>query len=165
MQRVRVATLPTTVRAVVFDFDGVMTDNRVVVRQDGEESVVCNRGDGWGVSRLLEEGLSVLVLSSETNRVVAARCRKLGIECVQGFRQKLSPLQEWLQKYKLDAESVVYVGNDENDKPCLEYVGCGIVVRDAHPSVIPSADIVLDQCGGHGAVREVCDLILQRLGR
>ena len=160
----RRSLLPERVAAVVFDFDGVFTDNRVFVFQDGREAVACDRGDGWGLSRLREAGVRVLVLSTETNPVVEARCRKLAIPCLTGHREKLAPLRKWLSEEGLNGEDVVYVGNDENDRPCLEHVGCGVVVGDAHPSVRASAKIVLENRGGSGAVREICDLILGRLG-
>ncbi|MCA9248778.1 MAG: acylneuraminate cytidylyltransferase [Planctomycetales bacterium] len=165
LQKARIEKLPAPVSAVVFDFDGVMTDNRVLVQQDGSEAVYCNRGDGWGISRLREEGIPMLVLSTEENPVVAARCQKLDIRCLQGFREKLVPLREWLHEHAIDPRHVIYLGNDENDVACLEFVGCGAVVSDAHEIAVPAADIVLESRGGKGAVREVCHLVLQRLKR
>lgn len=151
--------LPDTITALVLDFDGVFTDNRVIVFQDGREAVICNRGDGLGLSRLKKAGLSILVLSSEQNPVVQSRCNKLKISCVQGIDDKLAALRDWLNERKIDSTGVVYIGNDINDLACLNFVGCGIAVSDAHPSVITAANIVLSAPGGWGAIRELTDLM------
>ncbi len=155
--------LPEIVGAVVFDFDGVFTDNRVYVNETGEEAVACNRSDGWGTAELRKSGVEVLVLSTEENPVVSARCSKLSIPCLQGQREKVVALRRWLSEKSVDADNTVYVGNDVNDLDCLQLVGCGIVVADAHPRVFPAAQIVLQNVGGDGAVREVVDMILQHI--
>jgi N-acylneuraminate cytidylyltransferase len=151
--------LPNPVSALVLDFDGVMTDNRVLVFQDGSEGVLCDRSDGWGIGQLKGTGLPILILSTETNQVVKARADKLGIPCLHGIADKKTALEDWLNKSGLNAAQVVYVGNDENDLTCMSFVGCAVAVADARPSVIEFADFVLDSPGGHGAVREICDLI------
>lgn len=150
------------VRLLVLDFDGVMTDNRVLVDQNGTEAVWCHRGDGWGIARLKEAGVEVLVLSTETNPVVAARCRKLGIECIQGCDDKLSTLKAMVQQRSLGSEQVAYVGNDVNDLHCMRWVGVPIAVADAIPEVRAVSRLVTIRTGGQGAVREVCDLILSQ---
>jgi YrbI family 3-deoxy-D-manno-octulosonate 8-phosphate phosphatase len=155
--------LPNLVEAVVFDFDGVFTDNRVIVNEDGRESVICNRSDGLGLSRLKQTGLPLLVLSAEANPVVMARCRKLNIECFYGVEDKLTLLEEWLEEQNVKPEHAIYVGNDVNDAECLQRVGCGVAVADAHPAAKISADLVLSSCGGFGAVRELADLIETRI--
>ncbi len=162
-RRGRVKALPHTIQAVVFDFDGVFTDNRVMVFEDGREGVQCNRADGLGLDYLRSTGIPLVVLSTERNPVVAARCRKLQLECRQGLADKLAALKQFSEQRQLALSSVVYVGNDLNDAQCLAAVGCGIVVADAHPSVKDTASIVLTHCGGEGAVREVCDLIREKL--
>lgn len=163
-QRARVAALPATIGAVVFDFDGVFTDNRVLVSQDGAETVICNRSDGLGLDYLRATGIPLVVLSTETNPVVAARCRKVQLECCQGLADKAEELRAFAAKRGLSLSDVIYVGNDLNDRDCLTSVGCGIVVADAYPDVRALAHIVLEHQGGCGAVREVCDLILEKLG-
>ena len=159
----RLALLPARPAALVLDFDGVLTDNTVVTDQDGRESVRCSRGDGMGIERLATRGVPVLVLSKERNPVVTARCAKLGVPCVQGLEDKASALAAWLAERALDPAHVVYLGNDANDAACLQAVGCGVVVADAHHSVLPLARFVLDAPGGRGAVRELTDLIEARL--
>jgi N-acylneuraminate cytidylyltransferase len=153
----------SNVRLLVLDFDGVMTDDRVLVHQDGKEAVVCHRGDGFGIERVRRIGVDVLVLSKETNPVVAARCQKLGIECHQGFDDKLPKLQSLAAERGLGPEHVVYVGNDVNDLECVQWVGVGVAVADARPELRRFAQWVTTAIGGQGAVREVCDRLL--LGR
>jgi len=151
----------SAVKLLVLDFDGVMTDNRVLVHQDGTESVWCHRGDGWGIARVREVGVEIVVLSTETSPVVAARCRKLGIDFVQGSNDKLVALRELAGSRSLGPEKVAYVGNDVNDLECLRWVGHPIAVADSAPEVLATARLVTDHRGGYGAVRDVADWILQ----
>jgi N-acylneuraminate cytidylyltransferase len=154
---------PSKVELLLLDFDGVLTDNRVWVDSEGRELVAANRGDGWGVARLKDAGVQIVVLSTETNPVVAARCQKLGIEAIQGLKDKAKAVQSVFDQQKVPAERTVYVGNDANDLPAFPLVSYAIVVADAHPSVKKEADFVLNQKGGYGAVREVCDRILKQM--
>jgi len=154
--------LPDPVEAVIFDFDGVWTDNRVLVREDGIEAVMCDRGDGMGLGMLKKAGIPALVMSKERNPVVAARCAKLGVQCLQAIDDKRSALTHWLKERGHSADRCVYVGNDVNDAEPLKMVGCGVVVADGHADVLPLASIVLTRRGGDGAVRELCDMILQK---
>ena len=154
--------LPAKVAALVMDFDGVLTDNRVLVDQEGRESVSCSRADGMGLELLRKAGLPLLVLSKEQNPVVAARCKKLRVRCEQGVEAKLSALLAYCTELGVAIEDVVYVGNDINDLECLRAVGCGVAVADSHPEALRAAKLVLATAGGAGAVRELCDLILER---
>ena len=146
------------VRLVVFDFDGVFTDNMVYVAEDGQESVRCTRMDGLGLSRLRELGFELLILSTERNPVVTARAEKLKTPCLQGVTDKRTVLREVCASKGLTLGQVAFVGNDINDLPCLEVVGLPIVVCDAHPDVTSVARYRTRTPGGHGAVREICDL-------
>jgi N-acylneuraminate cytidylyltransferase len=152
--------LPDEIELIVLDFDGVLTDNRVWVDQNGLERVAAHRGDGMGISRLKKAGFEVIVLSTETNPVVAARCEKLKIEVYQGIDDKGTALKDLLKKKKVNPEHVIYVGNDVNDLPCFPLVGCAAAVADAHADILPHADLILSTKGGFGAVRELSDLIL-----
>jgi YrbI family 3-deoxy-D-manno-octulosonate 8-phosphate phosphatase len=147
------------VRLVVFDFDGVFTDNAVWVGQDGTEMVRCWRSDGLGLSRLLQTGVQAMVLSTEENPVVAARCRKLKLRCEQGLADKEKRLMEIVREQKRPLVEVAYVGNDINDAGCLHRVGLPIVVADAHPAVARLGRLRTSRPGGYGAVREICDAI------
>jgi YrbI family 3-deoxy-D-manno-octulosonate 8-phosphate phosphatase len=150
-------------RLLVLDFDGVLTDDRVLVDQDGREAVWCSRSDGWGIARLRDAGVEVLVLSTEANSVVAARCRKLGIKCIQACHDKLSALRQIARDRSLPPQSIAYVGNDVNDLECLHWVGVPIAVGDAVSEVRAAARLVTTQPGGKGAVREVADALLRAL--
>lgn len=156
------SVLPTTIQAVIFDFDGVFTDNSVLIDEDGKESVICNRSDGLGISKLKKSGLHLLVLSSEKNSVVSKRCEKLGISCIHGVDNKKTVLLDWLRQHEIDPDDVIFVGNDTNDIESLTFVGYGVVVADAHDDVKKIAKIILQKNGGKGAVRELCDMILSR---
>ena len=151
---------PWPLDAIVFDFDGVHTDDYVYVDQDGVESVRVKRGDGMGIGLLKDAGLTLLILSTEKNPVVSARAKKLGVPALTGQSDKAKALAQWLAKNELDASRVAYVGNDINDRGCLEMVGWPIVVQDAHPDVKLLARLTLESPGGEGAVRELADLVL-----
>jgi YrbI family 3-deoxy-D-manno-octulosonate 8-phosphate phosphatase len=148
--------------AVVVDFDGTLTDDRVLVDQDGRESVLVHRGDGLGIAVLRRAGIDVMILSTEQNPVVTARARKLGIPAWQGVAEKGPALAQWCAEHGVDLARTVYVGNDVNDLPCFDIVGWPIAVSDAHHSVRARARIVTSTLGGHGAIREVASRLLGR---
>ena len=113
-----------------------------------------------GITGLKKAGLDIIVLSTETNPVVAARCQKLGIECVQGCEDKLPALQAIVQRRSLRPHQVAYVGNDVNDLACMRWVGVSIAVADALPEVRAASRSVTTCRGGHGAVREVTEWLM-----
>lgn len=143
---------------VAFDFDGVFTDNMVYVFEDGREAVRCSRSDGLGLSKLKSLGVVPVVISTETNPVVGMRSRKLDILCVQGCSDKRAALDSLARDNGLSLDQIAFVGNDINDIPSLSAVGLPIVVKDAHPDVMPYARYQTEERGGYGAVRELCDL-------
>jgi YrbI family 3-deoxy-D-manno-octulosonate 8-phosphate phosphatase len=151
---------PDSLELIVFDFDGVMTDNTVTVSEDGSESVICSRADGLGIDLLRATGVPIIVLSTEANAVVAARAKKLGLRCHQGIGDKGAFLADYIASHRYSAERVVYVGNDVNDAGCLAQVGIPVVVGDSHPDAARLARIHLVNHGGRGAVRELADLVL-----
>ena len=155
--------MPEAIRLLVLDFDGVLTDNRVWVDQDGREMVAANRSDSLGINRLRQAGVETVVISLETNPVVAARCRKMNIPWIQGEKDKAAALRKLLQERNINADEVVYLGNDMNDLPCFPLVGWAVAVADAMPEVARQADFVLTRSGGQAAVRELCDLIMEQL--
>ncbi len=151
----------SSIRLLVLDFDGVLTDNRVIVHQDSSEAVLCDRGDGLGLERLrTETEVVAMVLSKEINPVVAARCRKLRLPCVQGQDDKLPKLRELAAKRSVEPSQIAYMGNDVNDLAVMAWCGVAIAVADAYPEALAAADWVTERPGGRGAVREVCDLLL-----
>ena len=156
--------LPRFVSAIVLDFDGVMTDNRAWIDEQGHEQVAVNRSDGLGLATLQRESnIKILVMSTETSATVSARCLKLGIPFLQGISDKAIALKNWMQERAVDPAQVIYVGNDINDLPCFPIVGCAIAPADAHREVLSRADIILIKQGGQGAVREICDLLASQI--
>ena len=155
--------LLASVRIVVFDFDGVFTTNQVLVMQDGSEGVLCNRSDGLGIGMLRDAGMPIVVLSAEENPVVSARCRKLKIECVQGVKDKGPALLALLKARNIDPAHAMFVGTDVNDVPCMKMVGVPVAVADAWPGVAEHCKLVTTRNGGFGAVREVCEWVLEAM--
>jgi N-acylneuraminate cytidylyltransferase len=155
--------MPHKIQLIICDFDGVITDNRVWVDQDGRETVAAYRSDSVRVKDLRAIGIEVMILSSEPNHVVEARARKMGVEAIHGvaLHDKGRVMREVLEQKNIKAENVIFVGNDINDLPCFEVAGWSVAVADAFPEVIQAADFVLTKAGGHGALRELSDLILK----
>ncbi|NLT53085.1 MAG: acylneuraminate cytidylyltransferase [Actinomycetales bacterium] len=151
---------PIDVDAVVSDFDGVHTDDRVTVDQDGREAVTVSRSDGMGVARLRRAGVPLLILSTETNPVVAARAAKLGVPCVHGVEDKVTAMEKWVADVGVPLDRVAYLGNDVNDLACMARVGWPVAVPGAHPRVLALAKTVLHRPGGDGAVRELSERVL-----
>ncbi|HKJ39254.1 MAG TPA: acylneuraminate cytidylyltransferase [Anaerolineales bacterium] len=158
-------TMPKKIELVMLDFDGVVTDNRVWTDQDGKETVAAYRSDSILINDLREKGIETMILSSEVNPVVAARAKKMGVEAIHGMglQDKGRVMREVLEQKNIKAENVIFVGNDLNDLSCFEVAGWSVAVADAYPEVIQAADFVLSKRGGHGAVRELCELILKNL--
>lgn len=161
MLKKNIMRLAKNIRFVVFDFDGVFTDNRVFINEKGEESVSCDRSDGLGLARLKKIGLELLVLSMETNPVVRHRADKLKIRCIYGCKDKLRILSREAKKKDVNFKQIAYIGNDINDAECLKAVGFPVVVADAHKDVAECAIYKTRLTGGRGAVREFCDLIFK----
>lgn len=144
---------------VVFDFDGVFTDNTVYVDQNGVESVRCWRGDGLGLDLLRQRNIELAVMSTETNPVVEARCKKLKIRCLSGVEDKAKSLRVLCEETNIDLQSACFLGNDRNDIPALEIVGLPAVVADADTSLDKFKYFRTSARGGFGAVREICEAI------
>lgn len=156
--------MPEKIKLIICDFDGVVTDNSVITDQDGKESVLASRSDSMHIKTLREQGIEMMILSSEPNNVVQARAKKMGVEAIHGvgMQDKGRVMREVLEKKNIKAENVIYIGNDLNDLPCFEIAGWSVAVADAYPEVIRAADFVLTKNGGHGAIRELCEIILNR---
>lgn len=161
--RGNLASLIRSIRLIAFDFDGVFTDNAVYVTEDGRESVRCWRGDGLGLRELERLGIATVIVSTETNAVVQHRSRKLAVRCFNGCEDKLGILREIADEMRISLREVAFVGNDVNDLACLSAVGLPMIVSDAHTSVAKVARYRTATPGGHGAVREVCDLFARTL--
>ena len=155
---------------IIFDFDGVFTDNFVYVDDRGTESVRCSRADSYGISLLLKyilnsgRKIDVFVLSTEVNEVVLKRCKKMGIECHSGEKQKTKYLEDWFAANRKEVADpyfgTAYFGNDLNDLGVIEKVRLSLAPEDAHPRIKAAATYVLSTQGGQGFVREGIELIL-----
>ncbi|CAM5509909.1 acylneuraminate cytidylyltransferase [Streptomyces griseomycini] len=158
----RPGALPTAqdIDAVVLDFDGTQTDDRVLIDAGGQEFVAVHRGDGLGIGALRRSGLKMLILSTEQNPVVAARARKLELPVLHGVDRKDLALKQWCEEQGIAPERVLYVGNDVNDLPCFALVGWPVAVASAHDVVRGAARAVTTLPGGDGAIREIAGWIL-----
>ena len=156
-------SMPKAIKLIVTDFDGVLTDGRVWVNENGQETVAANRSDSMRIRQMRELGMDVIILSSEVNPVVSMRAKKMKVEALHGMGldEKGEVLKKYLAEKNIDPSQVVYLGNDFNDLPCFEIAGWSVAVADAYPDVLRVADHVLKTNGGFGALRELCDLILK----
>ncbi len=145
---------------VVYDFDGVMTDNRVLVLQDGTEGIVANRADGLGVNRVRSLGIRQMIVTTETNPVVQARAAKLQMEIIHSCHDKKTALRDFCAQQGIDLKRVAYVGNDVNDLEAMELVKFSIAPADAHPEVLKKAWGITRAQGGEGVIKEVAERIV-----
>jgi len=151
------APLKGDIALVLMDFDGVLTDNRVYVFQDGREAVACNRADGLACDLLRAANIELLILSTEENPIVAARARKIKVRVQQGLRDKAATVRALIAEREIAAERIMYVGNDVNDLEAMRLVGWPAAPADAHASVRAVARLVTKACGGEGVMREIAD--------
>lgn len=147
------------IQLIVYDFDGVMTDNKVIIFEDGKEAIVANRSDGLGVEVLKKMGISQIILSTKSNDVVRARAKKLNLSVIYACEDKKRTLIEYCKKKGYNLSKVVYVGNDINDLEAMKIVGYPIAPANAHIEIKKIAKIVTRARGGDGVIREVVDLI------
>jgi len=159
------------IHTIIFDFDGIFTNNKVWVNKDGTEFVCCDRGDGLGIdilkifSKENSWKVKLMILSKESNAVVSTRAKKLGLDCYHDVSNKLNFIKKYVQKNfpdKVNAnEGIVYLGNDLNDYLAISYVGYSVAPSDSHSIVKNIADIVLDREGGNGFVRLFVEELLK----
>jgi 3-deoxy-D-manno-octulosonate 8-phosphate phosphatase (KDO 8-P phosphatase) len=154
------------VRLVLLDVDGVLTDGSLYFGDDGTEYKAFYSRDGHGMKMLRECGVEIAIITGRNSSIVADRMDSLGVKYVyQGQLDKLTPFLSLLQQLELQPEQVAYVGDDIMDLPVMRRVGLAVAVQDAHPLVKAHAHWLTAQPGGRGAVREVCDLIMQAQGQ
>ena len=146
-----------SIRLLVYDFDGVMTDNKVFVDQHGNEMVQVNRADGLGIAEIRKLGIQQMILSTETNTVVSARAKKLDLFCLQGVDNKAQALTEYCNVHQISLSDVAYAGNDINDLEVMKLVGITFCPADAHVSIKEISQYILELKGGEGIVREIFD--------
>ena len=148
-----------SIKLLVYDFDGVMTDNKVYMDQHGNEMVQVNRADGLGISEIRKLGIQQMILSTETNPVVSARAKKLNLICFHGIENKATSVRQYCEKENYSLNNVGYVGNDINDLEAMKSVGLTFCPADAHPDILNISKFILQSNGGGGVIRELYDLI------
>ena len=149
----------SSIKLIVSDFDGVMTDNRVLVDETGKESVYVSRADGQGINILWSLGIALVIISTEKNNTVEKRAEKLKVECIHGVTDKAECLRIYCAERNIPLKNVAYIGNDINDYDAMQLSGIKIVPCDAYEEVKSIADYVTTAKGGCGVVLEVAGLI------
>jgi 3-deoxy-D-manno-octulosonate 8-phosphate phosphatase (KDO 8-P phosphatase) len=154
------------IRILLLDVDGVLTDGSLIFSHDGQESKVFNTQDGFGLRLLREAGVELGVITARSSEAVARRCANLKIRYVhQGVESKLTAYQEILKQSGCKPFEVAYMGDDWMDLVLLNRVGFSVAPANAVAEVRAAAHYTTEKSGGHGAVRELCDLILEAKGR
>lgn len=147
------------IKIIVTDFDGVMTDNRVLIDENGKESVYVSRADGQAVQILKSMGVKLIIMSTEVNGIVQKRAEKLKVECFHGITNKKECLMQYCQEKNILLGAVAYVGNDINDYDAMQIAGMKITPKDAYDEVKRIADFVTEANGGYGVIREIASMI------
>jgi 3-deoxy-D-manno-octulosonate 8-phosphate phosphatase (KDO 8-P phosphatase) len=151
------------IKLAIFDVDGVLTDGSFLIGDDGQQYKSFYTKDGQGLRMLQDSGIIVGIITGRTSNVVAIRMKELGVEHVyQGQRDKVSAFEDMLKKAGVSKDKVAYVGDDVIDLPVMRRVGLSIAVRDAEPVVKQYAHWITSRHGGKGAVRDVCEFIMQQ---
>lgn len=149
------------IKLFISDVDGVLTDGKIILGNNGEEFKSFHARDGMGITRALERGLQIALITGRSSEIVKTRALELGIEEVyQGIKDKIAILQKLKNKYQIDYPEIAYIGDDLNDLPVLKLVGFSISVADAVKEVKSSVDYITDKKGGKGAVREALEFII-----
>ena len=153
------------IRLLIFDVDGVLTDGSLFIGDDGQEYKAFNSRDGHGIKMLIKHGVTVAIITGRTSKVVEHRMANLGVEHVyQGQLEKLPAYEKLANKLGISAAETAYVGDDIVDLPVMRRVGLAIAVQDAHPLVRTHSHWQTASCGGRGAARDVCEMLLEAQG-
>ena len=154
------------IELVILDVDGVMTDGSLIMGDDGQEYKAFNSLDGHGLRMLQECGVTVAIITGRKSEVVNHRMNDLGITTIyQGYRDKTPAYEALLKDKNISDAQIAYIGDDVVDLPVMSRVGFSIAVQNAHPFVKKHADWITEASGGHGAVREACELFLSARGQ
>jgi len=151
----------TQYKVIIFDFDGVFTNNLAIIDSKGNEYVQINRADGIGINVLKKNNLILYILSSEKNKVVKERAKKLKIKCFNGVIDKTSILKKISQNLNLSLKKFIYVGNDLNDYKSMKLAGLKICPYDSHPEIKKISNVILKSKGGEGVAREIVEKIFK----
>jgi len=150
------------IQLLICDVDGVFSDGRIYLGNDGEELKAFHTKDGYGIKALIASGIDVAIITGRRSKIVSNRMKSLNVKhIIQGEEQKFSTLVSLIEQLNINIKNVAYIGDDMPDSECILSVGLGIAVNDSHPQILTQAKYVTFTKGGFGAVREVCDLIMQ----
>ncbi len=147
------------IEAFFFDFDGVLTNNKVIVNENGTESVICNRSDGLGFDYLNSINKNIFIISSEKNLLVSKRAKKLNVKCYQAVKNKLNILRQISKKMKINLNNSVYVGNDLNDYEAMKNCKIRVCPKDSHKKILSLSNYILKKKGGEGIVIELLEKV------
>ena len=147
------------IHAFIFDFDGVLTNNKVYTDSSGNESVICSRSDGLGFNALKILGVPSFIVSSEKNKVVSMRAEKLAVPTYQGIKNKKKLVMKLIQENNFDLNQIFYVGNDINDYHSMVSCGISACPNDSNTLIKEISKYNLKSCGGEGVVREILEEI------
>ncbi len=150
------------IQLLVCDVDGVFSDGRIYLGNDGEELKAFHTKDGYGIKALIASGIDVAIITGRRSKIVGNRMKSLNVKhIIQGEEQKYPTLISLIEQLNIDIKNVAYIGDDMPDLECILSVGLGVGVKDSHPKILTQAKYITFTKGGFGAVREVCDLIMQ----
>ena len=164
----KLQTLANNIRLIILDVDGVLTDGGLYFDNQGQEYKAFNSQDGHGIRLLLENDIQVALITGRQSELLLHRANNLKLSpdlIYQGYRDKLPAFEDLLQKTNLDKSQVAYIGDDVIDLPIMSQVGLSIAVKNANWFVKEHTDWICSKKGGHGAVREVCELLLDAQGK
>ncbi len=151
----------TKIKLLILDVDGVLTDGRLIIGDDGQEYKRFHARDGLGLRMLQDRGVEVAIITGRTSSVVEHRAKELGVKHLyQGRRQKLPAYLELCEQLALEHDQTAYMGDDAIDLPVMTRAGLALTVADGHSLVLQHAHWVSPKPGGSGAVREACELIM-----
>ncbi len=148
------------IRLALYDFDGVMTDNKVMIYENGFESVIVNRSDGLAVKLINELNVKQIIVSSESNKVVNKRAQKLGIECKQNVENKASAVEKLSKDLSIMKDEIAFIGNDLNDFEAMKIVGFPLCPSDASQEIKDISKEILPSKGGSGVIRDFYDFLI-----
>jgi YrbI family 3-deoxy-D-manno-octulosonate 8-phosphate phosphatase len=147
---------------IVYDFDGVMTDNKALFFQDGKEGVMVNRADSLAINLIREKSIPQLILSTEANPVVQARAKKINLDVISACENKKDALIEYCKRNEFDLNKIVYIGNDINDLEVMKIVGYSVAPADAYPQILKIAKFITKAKGGCGVIRDFYEGFLEK---
>jgi len=149
------------IKLIAYDFDGVMTDNRVIIGENGTEFVVVHRGDGMAINLIKQLNILQIIISTEKNNVVFNRAQKLDIDCYYDVGNKKDVLTKFCNKNNIHLSNVLFIGNDLNDFEVMSACGFRVCPSDAAEIIKNISNLILNKPGGNGCIRELYDYIIK----